>query len=99
MPALTFVLNFHVQPQTQTHHHTTLTLTPQAKTRKLKQLWSKFRAAKLEIDDLKEEFAQEKEDLLHSVRELTRQVQLQNLVIDSFVPQEEVEGAKLSSSP
>jgi len=62
----------------------------EAKTKKLKQLWSKFRAARVEIEDLKEEFAQEKEDLLHSVRELTRQVQLQNLVIESFVPTEEV---------
>jgi len=62
----------------------------EAKTKKLKQLWSKFRAARVEVEDLKEEFAQEKEDLLHSVRELTRQVQLQNLVIDSFVPPEEV---------
>ena len=33
---------------------------------------------------------QEKQDLLHTVRELTRQVQLQNLVIESFVPPEEV---------
>ena len=34
---------------------------------------------------------QQKEDLLLTVRELTRQLQLQNLVIESFVPPEEVE--------
>lgn len=33
---------------------------------------------------------QEKEDLLHTVRELTRQLNLQNLVIDAFVPPEEL---------
>jgi len=62
----------------------------QSKTRKLKQLWAKFRAAQSEIDDLQIEQQQEKQDLLHTVRELTRQVQLQNLVIESFVPPEEV---------
>jgi hypothetical protein len=62
----------------------------ESKTRKLKQLWSKFRAAQSEVEDLQMEQQQEKQDLLHTVRELTRQVQLQNLVIDSFVPPEEV---------
>lgn len=62
----------------------------ESKTRKLKQLWAKFRSAQSEIDDLQVEQQQEKHDLLHTVRELTRQVQLQNLVIESFVPQEEV---------
>ena len=50
----------------------------ESKTRKLKQLWAKFRAAQSEIDDLQMEQQQEKQDLLHTVRELTRQVQLQN---------------------
>jgi len=62
----------------------------ESKTRKLKQLWAKFRAAQSEIDDLQIEQQQEKHDLLHTVRELTRQVQLQNLVIESFVPPDEV---------
>ena len=61
-----------------------------SKTKKLKQLWAKFRAAQSELDDLQLEQQQEKQDLLHTVRELTRQVQLQNLVIESFVPPEEV---------
>ena len=61
-----------------------------SKSRKLKQLWAKFKAAQAEIDDLQMEQQQEKEDLLHTVRELTRQVQLQNMVIEAFVPNEEV---------
>ena len=63
----------------------------ESKTRKLKQLWAKFRAAQSEIDDLQMEQQQEKQDLLHTVRELTRQVQLQNMVIEAFVPPEEVQ--------
>ena len=57
--------------------------------KKLKQLWAKFRAAQSEVQDLQVEQQQEKEDLLQTVRELTRQLQLQNLVIESFIPPEE----------
>ena len=71
--------------------YTSLQEEVEVKSRKLKQLWAKFRAAQSEIADLKDEQQQEKEDLLHAVRELTRQLQLQNLVIESFVPPEEVE--------
>ena len=63
----------------------------EVKSRKLKQLWAKFRAAQQEVQDLQLEQQQQKEDLLLTVRELTRQLQLQNLVIESFVPPEEVE--------
>ena len=61
--------------------------------KKLKQLWAKFRAAQSEIADLKDEQQQEKEDLLHAVRELTRQLQLQNIVIENFIPKDEVRRA------
>jgi len=71
--------------------HTTLQEEVEVKSRKLKQLWAKFRAAQAEVQDLQLEQQQQKEDLLLTVRELTRQLQLQNLVIESFVPPEEVE--------
>ena len=61
-----------------------------SKSRKLKQLWHKFKQAQAEVEDLQAEQQQEKADLMHTVRELTRQVQLQNLVIESFVPPEDV---------
>ena len=54
------------------------------------QLFAKFRAAKSEVEDLQAEQQQEKEDLLHTVRELTRQLNLQNMVIDAFVPPAEL---------
>ena len=74
----------------QEERYNSLAEEAESKSRKLKQLWSKFRAAQSEIDDLQIEQQQEKQDLLHTVRELTRQVQLQNMVIESFVPAEEV---------
>ena len=74
----------------QEEKYSSLVEEAEGKSRKLKQLWAKFRAAQAEIDDIQVEQQQEKHDLLHTVRELTRQVQLQNLVIESFVPPEEV---------
>ena len=71
--------------------YTSLQEEVEVKSRKLKQLWAKFRAAQQEVQDLQLEQQQQKEDLLLTVRELTRQLQLQNLVIESFVPPEEVE--------
>ena len=57
--------------------HESLQAEADSKGRKLKQLWGKFRAAQAEIQDLQVEQQQEKEDLLQTVRELTRQLQLQ----------------------
>jgi kinesin family protein 3/17 len=62
----------------------------EGKSKKLKKMLQKYKAAKAELEDIRAEQAQEKEDLLQTVRELTRQVQLQNMVIDAFVPNEEV---------
>jgi len=60
------------------------------KSKKLKKLLQKYKGAKADLEDIRAEQAQEKEDLLQTVRELTRQVQLQNMVIEAFVPNEEV---------
>ncbi|CEG49157.1 kinesin-like protein [Plasmopara halstedii] len=56
------------------------------KTRKLKKLWAKHKAATTEIEDLKVEFQAEKEDMLDTVRELTRQLKLKHLLLSHFVP-------------
>ena len=47
-----------------------------AKTKKLKKLWSKFQQSKTEIKDLTEEFQSEREGMLETIRDLTRQVKL-----------------------
>ena len=61
----------------------------EVKTRKLKKLWTKYQAAKSEIKDLNEEFQSEREDMLDTIRELTRQLKLKQLVLDNFVPPDE----------
>jgi hypothetical protein len=58
----------------------------QSKTRKLKRAWSKYQQAKSELDDLRKEFQLERVDFLETVRLLTRQLKLRELVVENFVP-------------
>ncbi|GBG62900.1 hypothetical protein CBR_g34272 [Chara braunii] len=69
----------------------------EVKTKKLKKLLAKYQsvksevqAAKTEIQDMNEEFQREREDLLDSIRALDQQLKLKNLIIESFIPPEEV---------
>jgi cell division septum initiation protein DivIVA len=71
--------------------YTTLQEAVDDKTRKLKKLWTKHKAATTEIDDLKTEFQAEKEDMLDTVRELTRQLKLKHLLLSHFVPLDEAQ--------
>ncbi|TMW64653.1 hypothetical protein Poli38472_011533 [Pythium oligandrum] len=59
------------------------------KTRKLKKLWAKHKAASTEVEDLKTEFQSEKEDMLDTIRELTRQLKLKHVLLTHFVPLDE----------
>lgn len=59
------------------------------KTRKLKKLWAKHKAAVTEIEDLTAEFQAEKEDVLDTLRALTRQLKLKHAMLRHFVPPEE----------
>ncbi|KAJ1559406.1 Kinesin-like protein kif3b, partial [Cladochytrium tenue] len=59
------------------------------KSRKLKKLWAKVQGAKAEIGDLQDEFRNEREDLLDTIRELTRELGLKAAIIDNFVPPDE----------
>ena len=56
------------------------------KTRKLKKVWTMYQASKAELGDLQAEQQREMEGLLDNVRQLTRELRLQMLVIDSFIP-------------
>ncbi|KAH7284695.1 hypothetical protein KP509_34G066800 [Ceratopteris richardii] len=67
------------------------------KTRKLRKLMARYQQSKLEIASLKSEiqdtiheFQQERADLLWSIKSLEQQHQLKNLVIERFIPPEEV---------
>lgn len=58
------------------------------KTRKLKKVFSMYQTSKAELTDLQSEQQREMEGLLDNVRQLTRELRLQMLVIDSFIPAE-----------
>jgi len=57
-----------------------------SKTRKLKKIWSKYQLAKAEIKDLEHEFLNDKNEVLDSVRDLTRQLKLKDFIISNFIP-------------
>lgn len=59
-----------------------------AKTRKLERLVGKYRSATREVQDLQSEFQREREDLLETIRELTRQLKFKDMVVEYFVPPE-----------
>ncbi|EER00972.1 kif-3, putative [Perkinsus marinus ATCC 50983] len=58
-------------------------------TSKLEKLWHKYKNASAEVDDLQREFQREREDMLESIRALSKELKLKSLVIDYFIPPEE----------
>jgi len=62
----------------------------EGKTRKLKKLWGKFKTAQAEVQDLQNEFQREKEDILDTIRELSRQLKLRQLIMTSYIPLEQL---------
>lgn len=58
----------------------------QSKTKKLKKLWIKYQQAKNEIEDLNCEFEEERNDMLETIRDLTKQMKLKDLIIANFIP-------------
>lgn len=56
------------------------------KTKKLKKVFAMLMAAKAELGDLRHEQQREMEGLLDSVRSLTRELKLQETIIDAFIP-------------
>ncbi|KAI9143948.1 P-loop containing nucleoside triphosphate hydrolase protein [Paraphysoderma sedebokerense] len=71
-------------------NYTSLSDEATRKTQKLKQLWSVLMQHKTEIKDLTEEFQQEREDLLSTIRELSKEVKLRMLIINRYIPTEEL---------
>jgi len=56
------------------------------KTKKLKALWSKVQAVNTEVNDTADEYQREREQMVETIKELSRQLKLKNLVIDYFIP-------------
>ena len=63
----------------------------EAKNKKLKKITKKVQEADQEIKDLQNDFRKEKEDMFDTIKVLTQQLKLKSLLIDSFVPKEEVD--------
>jgi kinesin family protein 3/17 len=59
------------------------------KTRKLKKLWGIVQSAKQEVGDLQDEFRHEREDLLDTIRELTKEISLKSTILANFVSDEQ----------
>lgn len=56
------------------------------KTKKLKKLWSKYKSVQQEVEDVSSEFQRERSDLLDTIRELSSQIKLKEMVISYFIP-------------
>eukprot|EP00804_Cyclotella_cryptica_P010642 CCRYP_005465-RA/>CCRYP_005465-RA protein AED:0.33 eAED:-0.26 QI:227/0.33/0.28/0.57/1/1/7/0/2002 len=56
------------------------------KTKKLKKIWTKYQQAKTEIKDLETEFLEEKNAMVNTIRDLTKQLKLKEFIISSFIP-------------
>ncbi|XP_040261690.1 kinesin-like protein KIF3A isoform X1 [Bufo bufo] len=68
--------------------YTSLQEEAQGKTKKLKKVWTMLMAAKSEMADLQQEHQREIEGLLENIRQLSRELRLQMITIDNFIPQE-----------
>jgi len=63
----------------------------EAKSKKLKKLWTMYQRAKGEVKDLQQEFNREREDMLETIRELSKNLKLKELVLDFHVPPQDSE--------
>ncbi|XP_064636553.1 kinesin-like protein KIF3A isoform X2 [Lineus longissimus] len=68
--------------------YNTLQEEAQYKTKKMKKLFVMLMQAKSEVVDLQQEHQREMEGLLENIREMTRELKLQMLTIDTFIPPE-----------
>ena len=66
-------------------------------TRKLRKLWTKYTEAKGELDGAWGDWAAEKEEMLDSVRMLQQQLTLKDLVIQAFIPPQDVQKVHLTA--
>ena len=60
----------------------------QEKTVKLKKLWTMLMKHKSEINDAQEEFFRQKEELLQTIDDLSSELKMKSLIVDTYVPTE-----------
>lgn len=58
------------------------------KSRKLRKVWSLRQAAEAEIADMRRDHEREMEGYIDSVRQLSRELKLNMLIIDTFIPEQ-----------
>lgn len=58
------------------------------KTRKLKKVWGLLQQAKAEMTDMRRDHERELEGYLDSVRQLSQELKLNMLIIDTFIPEQ-----------
>lgn len=80
-------LNENLALQTQiTDAYSSLQEEATIKTKKLQKLWGKVQEVKREQNELTDEFRNEREEHLESVRELSRELGFMICLIENFVP-------------
>ncbi|CAD7961229.1 unnamed protein product [Amoebophrya sp. A120] len=58
-------------------------------TKKLESLWQKYQKSRQEIDDVNAEFQTDKYDMMSTIRNLYKELEYKNLVLENFVPHED----------
>jgi len=66
--------------------YTSLQEEAQAKTRKLKKVWTMYNEAKSELADIEAENNRETESMLESIRDLQKSIQLSQMIVHRLVP-------------
>jgi len=66
--------------------YSSLTEEVNSKTKKLKKIWTKYQQTKKDVEDLEHEFMNEKNEMLDSIRNLTKQLKLKDFIIQNFIP-------------
>ena len=74
--------------------HASLSEEVEVKTKKLKKLWAKHKELMAELNDKKDEFRVDREEMLETIRALKKQLALKVLIRKNFIPPEEWERIK-----
>jgi len=75
----------------QGENYATLEEAVQFKTELLEKRFKQYQEVKTDIMDIQEEYADEREDLLDTIRQMTRDLKLSHAIIENFIPCDDVE--------